>query len=186
MSDTRNNRIGKNRLSPDCNRTAVERKWHVFYLRPRTESLVCRILTSLNYEVFWPVVQSIRVWKNRQKKKIRLSLFPNYLFVYSYVHDLYYIRCLPQVVSCVSCGGKPSTISEKEIEGIRRMLGMGRAITVESSFSKGERVRIISGPLKGYEGVLVKQYSQTRFGIQLKAINHTLFIDITRSELEKI
>ncbi|OFX61119.1 MAG: hypothetical protein A2066_12515 [Bacteroidetes bacterium GWB2_41_8] len=186
LSDTRNNRIGKNRFPADCKHTVGERKWHIFYLRPHTESLVCRILTSLNYEVFWPVIQSIRVWKNRQKKKIKLSLFPNYLFVYSYVHDLYTIRCLPHVVCCITCGGKPSTISEKEIEGIRRMLGMGRAITVESSFSKGERVRIVSGPLKGYEGELVKQYNKTRFGIQLKAINHTLFIDITRSELEKI
>ena len=132
------------------------------------------------------MIQSVRIWKNRQKKKIKFPLFPNYLFVYTYAHELYQIKSLSQVVSYVTCGGKPSTISDQEIEGIRRMLELGRAITVETKFSKGERVRIVSGPLKGYEGVLIKQHSKTRFGIQLKAINHTILIDVTRSELEKI
>jgi transcription antitermination factor NusG len=165
---------------------AVERKWYVFYLRPRTENRVYRILTNLNYEVFWPVIQSVRIWKNRQKKMIKLPLFPNYLFVYSYAHELYAIKCLPQVVGYVTCDGKPSTISGNEVEGIRRMLGLGCAITVETKFSEGERVRIVSGPLKGYEGVLVKQHSKTRFGIQLMAIDHAVFIDAARSELEKL
>lgn len=169
-----------------CNSSAGEKKWHIFYLRPRTESLVCRTLTNLNYEVFWPVIQSIRIWKNRQKKTIKLPLFPNYLFVYTCAHELYPIKRIPQVVSCVTCGGQPSTISDQEIEGIRRMLGLGRAITVETKFFKGERVRILSGPLKGHEGELIKQHSKTRFGIQLKAINHTVFIDVARSELEKL
>lgn len=169
-----------------CNSSANEKKWYVFYLRPRTENLVCRTLANLNYEVFYPVIQSVRIWKNRQKKKIKIPLFPNYLFVYTYAHEIYQIKCLPQVVSYVTFGGKPSTISEKEIEGIRRMLGMGRAITVETKFSKGERVRIASGPLTGYEGVLVKQSSKTRFGIQLKAINHAVFIDVVQSDLEKL
>lgn len=66
------------------------------------------------------------------------------------------------------------------------MLGLGCAISVETKFSKGERVRIISGPLNGYEGVLVKQSGKSRFGIQLKAINHSVFIDITLLELEKL
>ncbi len=186
MPDSRNNKTGKYHVTRACVRSACEKKWHIFYLRPRAESLVQRILTNLNYEVFWPVIQSVRIWKNRQKRMIRLSLFPNYLFVYSCTHELYAIKGLPHVVSCVSCGGKPSSVSEKEIEGIRRILGLGRAISVEPRFSKGEQVRIVSGPLEGYEGILVKQYSRTRFGIQLAAINHTLLVDIDRAELKKI
>lgn len=186
LTYTRNYKVGKSQLTIACNRSASEKKWHVFYLRPRTEILVCRTLTNLNYEVFCPVIQSIRIWKNRQKKKIKFPLFPNYLFVYTYAHELYSIKCLPQVVCYVTFGGKPSTISDKEIEGIQQMLGLGRTITVETKFSKGERVLILSGPLTGYEGVLVKQRNKTRFGIQLKAINHAVFIDIDQLELKKL
>jgi transcription antitermination factor NusG len=66
------------------------------------------------------------------------------------------------------------------------MLGLGCEIIVETKISIGERVRILSGPLKGYEGVLIEQHSRTRFGIQLKAINHAVFIDTDQLELEKL
>jgi transcription antitermination factor NusG len=169
-----------------CNRSAGGKKWYVFYLRPRTENRVYGTLTKLGYEVFLPLIDTIRIWKNRQKKKILLPLFPNYLFVYAYAHELYAIKRLPYVVTYLACGGKPSTLSVSEIEGIRQMLGLGYPITVETKFSKGEFVRIASGPLKGYEGTLVRQHSKTRFGIQLKAINHAVFIDAGQLELKKL
>jgi len=180
------NKGGGGLISPEGKLYSKTREWHIFYLRPRTEKIVYRTLTNLGYEVFCPVIQKIKIWKNRQRKKIRLPLFPNYLFVFSYQHELYAIRSFPQVVSYVSCGGKPSTISGNEVEGIRRMLGLGKIITLETRFSKGEHVRIVSGPLKGHEGILVKQQSKSRFGIRLKAINHSVFIDISQSELEKL
>lgn len=186
MSHNKNHRAGKNQFSLSGASPSGEKKWHVFYLRPRTESIVCQLLTNLNYEVFCPVIQSVRIWKNRQKRKVRLPLFPNYLFVYTRDHELYAIKRLPHVVSCVTFGGSPSTVSDKEIEGIRRMLGMECTITVEPRFSKGERVRIVAGPLAGFEGVLVKQHSKTRFGIQLRSISHSIFVDVLLSDLEKL
>lgn len=179
-------KAGKTQLSMTCNSSAGEKKWYVFYLCPRTENRVCVTLTKLGYEVFLPLIQIIRIWKNRQKKKILLPLFPNYLFVYTCAHELYAIKRHPHVVTYLTCGGNPSTISEKEIDGVRKMLGLEYPVTVEREFFKGERVRILSGPLTGYEGILDRQHSRTRFGIRLKAISYTILIDIDRSELEKL
>jgi transcription antitermination factor NusG len=89
------------------------------------------------------------------------------------------------VANYVSCDGKPATISGQDIAGVKRMLGMDKTITVETTFTKGEPVRIISGPLAGYEGVLIQQNGRTRFGIRLEAINYTVLIDISRSAVEK-
>lgn len=186
MPDTRNYKGGKSRLSQAEKRLAGEKQWYVLYLRPRTEDRVCRTLTKLGYEVFLPVIQIIRIWKNRQKRKIQHPLFPNYLFVYTHAHELYAIRRLAHVVSYIASGGIPSTISEDEIDGIRRILGLECPVTVEGKFYKGQRVRIVSGPLTGYEGILIRQHSKTRFGILLKAINHTVLIDIAQSELAKL
>lgn len=164
----------------------VRRAWHVFYLRPRNERIASRLISNHGYEVFCPEVQKIKRWKNRQKKKVSLPLFPNYLFVYTYPHELFAIRSFSQVVNFVSFAGKPSIISEKEIHGIRIMLKVGVAITVETQFSSGEHVRIVSGPLKGHEGILIRRRNKSRFGIRLKAINHAVFIDIGQSDLEKL
>ena len=186
MEYDRKYETGKDQLNLISINSTGGKKWYVFYLRPHTENRVGEVLIKLGYEVFLPVVPTIRMWKNRQKRRLLLPLFPNYLFVYTYRHELYHIKHLPNVVYYVSSGGKPSTVSEKEIEGIRRMLGLECPVTVERKFFKGERVRIMSGPLAGYEGILDRQHSRTRFGIRLKAISHTIFIDITRSELEKL
>lgn len=186
MTHYRKYEAGKKQLNLASIHSAGEKKWYVFYLRPRTENKVCEVLIKLGYEVFLPVVPTIRIWKNRQKRKLLLPLFPGYLFVYTHAHELYLIKKLQHIVFYVASSGKPSTVSEKEIEGIRQVLGLGYPVTVERRFFKGECVRIMSGPLSGYEGTLVRQHSKTRFGIRLKAINYTVLIDTTRLELEKL
>jgi len=176
---------GKSRLLPVGPYHRGEKKWFIFYLRPRSEKLVYNLLRNLHYEVFFPTIRSLRVWKNRQKKRITLPLFPNYLFVYTYEHELYNIGCQPRVVNYISCDGKPATISAQDIAGVKRMVGMDKTITVETRFTKGEPVRIVSGPLAGYEGVLIQQNGRTCFGIRLEAINYTVLVDISRSAVER-
>lgn len=177
----------KDQLPPDDLASYVcNKKWYIFYLRSHAEQLVCDTLTNLNYKVFLPVISSLKIWKNRQKKIIKRPLFPNYIFVYAYAHEIYAIRRLSKVVNVVCCGGKPCTVSDKEIEGIRQMLSSGQKVTAETKYSKGECVRIVSGPLKGYEGILVKQHSRTRFGIHLNAINCAAFIEVRLTDLQRI
>lgn len=186
LTHNRKYETGKDQLNLISINSTGGKKWYVFYLRPHTENRVGEVLIKLGYEVFLPVVPTIRIWKNRQKRRLLLPLFPNYLFVYTYGHELYQIKHLPHVVYYLSSGGKPSIVSEKEIEGIRRVLGLECPVTVERKFFKGERVRIMTGPLAGYEGILDRQHSKTRFGVQLKAINHAVFIDTGQLELEKL
>nr|WP_319511394.1 UpxY family transcription antiterminator [uncultured Draconibacterium sp.] len=173
-------------LSDETQNDFRKRAWHVFYIRPRNERIAKQILANHGYEVFCPAIHETRQWKNRQRKKIWFPLFPNYLFVFTYHHEIYTIRRISQVVNFVSFSGKPSTITEKEVDGIRKMLEIGSLITVENQFSSGEHVRIVSGPLKGHEGILVKRRNRSRFGIRLKAISHSVFIDISQSDLEKL
>lgn len=180
------NKEGEGILFQEERRSFVKRAWHVFYLRPRNERIAAQILVNHGYDVFCPAIPKTRQWKNRQRKKIWFPLFPNYLFVFTYHHEIFTVRRISQVVNYVSFAGKPSTITEKEVDGIRKMLEMENVITVENQFSSGEHVRIVSGPLKGHEGILVKRRNKSRFGIRLKAISHSVFIDICQSDFEKL
>ncbi|WP_346859679.1 UpxY family transcription antiterminator [uncultured Draconibacterium sp.] len=186
MANRISNKKGDGMLPKEEHRSFVKRAWHVFYLRPRNERIATQILANHGYDVFCPAISITRQWKNRQRKKIWYPLFPNYLFVFTYHHEIYTIRRISQVVNFVSFAGKPSTITEKEVEAIRKMLEIGNVITVEKQFCSGEHVRIVSGPLKGHEGILVKRRNKSRFGIRLKAISHSVFIDISQSDLEKL
>jgi transcription antitermination factor NusG len=159
--------------------------WYVFYTFPRAEKVVYRELKNMNYDVFLPMKTTTKVWNNRQKKRMDQIIFPNYIFVKTRRSELYSIIKTPKIVSCIHCGGKPSIIPLKEIEGIQIMLDSNHEISVERDFYEGDRVRIVYGPLSGYEGILLKQNGRTRFGIQIKEINHIVLIDINASQLEK-
>lgn len=65
------------------------------------------------------------------------------------------------------------------------MLNLNHEISVEYDFCEGENVQVIHGPLAGYEGILIKKKSKTRFGIQLKEINQTILIDIRANLIER-
>ncbi len=168
------------------NTPTIEKKWYVFYLHPRSEKIVYEDLFKKKYEVFLPVIQTVRIWKNRQKKNLEVPLFSGYIFVKAFPSDLYNIKCCPRVVTYIHCSGKPSTIPSKDIEGIKKMLNLDQKISIETIYEKGEKVKITSGPLAGQEGILCERNGKTRFGIQLKEINHTAYVDICTSDLEKV
>lgn len=163
-----------------------EIKWFVFYTCPRAEKVAYQELVRREFDVFLPITRTLKVWKNRQKKWIDQVLFPGYIFVNTNHHQLFDIKRIPKIVTYIHVAGVPATIPLKEIEGIKTILNLNQAISVETEFSEGEKVRIIYGPLAGHTGILLRQKGRTRFGIQLKEINHTVFIDICVKILEKI
>ncbi len=57
----------KSRFLPGSRDHEGEKKWFIFYLRPRSEKLVYHLLRDLNFDVFFPTIRSLRVWKNRQR-----------------------------------------------------------------------------------------------------------------------
>jgi transcription antitermination factor NusG len=112
---------------------------------------------------------------------INQVLFTSCIFIFTEESYLHQICQTPKIMSFIHCGGKPSKINFNCIEGIMQMLSLEQEISVEPNFTEGEEVRIIYGPLAGYEGVLVIQKSKNRLGIHLKEINQTVFINICTS-----
>lgn len=167
-------------------RSLPEQNWYVLYTAPRAEKIARRELEFKGYEVFLPMTQTLRVWKNRQKKIIDTVLFPSYIFVYTNERYLAEICRVNKISTFIHCGGKPSKIKVEYIEGIKRMLDSNHEISVDHEFTEGEQVRIIRGPLTGYEGVLVRQKTKTKFGIHLKEINQTVLVEICVDAVEKV
>lgn len=160
--------------------------WYVFYTCPRAEKIVYHDLIEKKYEAFLPVVKTLRIWKNRQRKFIEIPLFPGYIFVNTLIHEVYNIKRLPKIATCVMTGDKPSVVSCDDIDVIKKMLSLEQDVEVSTEFFEGEKVKIVYGPLAGHNGILIKQKGKTRFGIQLKEINHTVLIDICTNVLDKV
>lgn len=159
--------------------------WYVFYTRPNTEKVVYNELLKRRYDAFLPMVKTLHRWKNRQKKIVSKVLFPGYIFVRTTESEIFNIEQVPRIVYCVKSGDRPSIVPGRDINCIEQMLALGLEVFTEHNFTEGEHVRVVRGPLAGYEGLLIKQRGKARFCIQLNDIEQCACIDISASMLEK-
>ena len=53
---------------------------------------------------------------------------------------------------------------------IHDLIQLGRPLTPESRLSRGDRVRVLSGSFKGFEGYIIRRQNETRL---LLAVNFT-------------
>jgi transcription antitermination factor NusG len=168
----------------NINKTKTD--WYVLYTAPRAEKVVYLELTNKNFDVFLPTTKELKVWKNRQKKWIDKVLFPSYIFVNTQAHELFQIKQVPKVATYLHIAGKPSIVPHTVIEGLKKMISMDENLTVSTDFCEGEKVKIVHGPLTGYEGILVQKKGKARFGMQINEINQTVFVDVCTDILEKL
>ena len=159
--------------------------WYVFYTRPNAEKVVCNELLIKKYDAFLPMVKTLHRWKNRQKKIVSKVLFPGYIFVRTTESEIFNIEQVPRIVYCVKSGDRPSIVPGRDINCIEQMLSLGQEVFTEHDFTEGEHVRVIRGPIAGYEGVLIKRKGKYRFGVELSDIKQCASIDIQVSMLEK-
>ena len=163
-----------------------EEKWYVLYTAPRAEKVVYKYLLERQYKAFLPISKTLSIWKNRQKKIIEKPLFSSYVFAKTYEQELFNIIAIPRVLTYLRIGSKPSTLSDEEIKQIQTLTSEGSKLILEPELVTGETVRINDGPFMGFIGILQHKNGKNRFGIQLKGLNHTVFVELQTSNLERL
>jgi|WetSurMetagenome_2_1015567.scaffolds.fasta_scaffold02164_9 transcription antitermination factor NusG len=163
----------------------ADNNWYVFYTRPNAEKAIVNRLLMKKYAAYLPLVKILRHWRNRQNKFVSRPLFRSYVFVRTIESEIYDIIRLRGILRCVKCGDRFSIVPDKDIRCIEQMLALRQQIYAEYDFTEGEHVRVISGPLTGYEGLLIKRKGKNRFGIVFDDIKQCACIDIDVSMLEK-
>jgi transcription antitermination factor NusG len=159
-------------------------EWFIFYTYPKSEKVIKKELEKFNYQIYLPLQKVQRQWKDR-KKTIEVPLFSNYIFVRTLRENIYHILDFPKIVKYVAFEGKPATLKERDLDFINTACSYNLNISV-SNLKKGEKIRIKSGVLKGYEGILIEHDGRKRFGLQLKEMNQIAFIDLNNTRFERI
>lgn len=90
---------------------------------------------------------------NGKEKEIETKLFPSYVFVKMCMTDetWHIVRNISGVTGFVGPGSKPVPLSDEEVEN----MGIEHRV-IELSYTVGDSVRIISGALTGFVGVVKK------------------------------
>lgn len=165
--------------------------WYAVYTRSRFEDKVHTLLSRKSIETFLP---RIEVWSRRKdrKKRIMIPMFSGYLFV-----DVPELTRTEQLVILKTPGvvrilnkpdvSEPAPIPDPQIEAIQRLISSKVEIETCLYPTVGERARIIDGPFKGIEGIVMDtDYRKNIFVVSIDLLMRSVSIKLEGFQIEKI
>jgi transcription termination/antitermination protein NusG len=151
----------------------------------RHEKRIASHCERMGIEQFLPLYTSRKLWKNRTTVDLQMPLFPNYLFVRLLPQDHGPLMRLPGLLSTVGNATGPVAIPDGDIDLLRRVIACN-AVEPHPFLTKGDRVRVVTGPLAGLIGVVLIKSNGLRFIVTLDVIGKSMSLDIDGSALERI
>jgi transcription antitermination factor NusG len=92
----------------------------------------------------------------------------------------------PGVIEIINAGGRFLEVDAEQIENVHRSLQSGLTVDVVPELVRGQRVRIVYGPMNGVEGVLTIVKNQLRVGLQISMMNRSVLVEVHPSQLQSI
>lgn len=157
--------------------------WWALYTRHQHEKVVADILSAKGFEVFLPLYESIRRWKDRNKV-LSMPLFPCYVFVRGGLNRRLQVVTTPGVHMILFSGEKVAIIPEAEIQAIRAAAEGPFQLEPHPFLKCGERVRVKRGPLEGVEGVLVRKKNLHRLVLSVDMLAQSVALEIDAADVE--
>lgn len=160
-------------------------RWYAIYTSANHEKSVAEQLRLRTVEHFLPLYESLRRWKDRSVK-LKLPLFPGYVFVRLVLRDKLSVVQIPGVARLVGFDGTPAALPDEEIEALRTSFVTGVRVEPHPFLTVGRRVRVKAGPLAGMEGVLVQRKGKFRVVISIELIQRSVAVQLDEPDLEPL
>lgn len=167
-------------------------KWYVVHtysgyenkVKANLEKMVeNRGLEDLIFEVNVPMEEQIEV-KDGKRKSVMRKIFPGYVIIKMVMTDesWYVIRNTRGVTGFVGPGSKPIPLTHEEI----RKMGV-ESVPVEIDAEVGDNIRVISGPLENFIGVIEEKYpDKQKVRVSVSMFGRDTPIDLDYDQIQKI
>ena len=162
-----------------------EAKWYAAYTNANHEKRVAEQLSIRAVEHLLPLYAAVSRWKDRQVT-LQRPLFPGYVFVRMALHDRLRVQQIPGLAHLVGFNGTPAPLREEEIELLRIAFKRPMRIQPHPYLPKGGSVRILCGPMRGLEGVLLRTSKQFRVVLSVRLIASSVAVEVDASDVERI
>ena len=164
---------------------AEKRLWFVAVVNRNSEKLIREKLQKAGFESYVASQQEEHVWKNGRKKKVERVIITARIFIRlteaerrEVVHLPYINYFLTDKARAVNAYGTHplAVIPDREMQMLRFMLcnADNPVDFVTTPFRVGNRIRIVRGPLKGFEGEVARIMGETYVFIRLSLLGSAL------------
>ncbi|HZL11714.1 MAG TPA: UpxY family transcription antiterminator [Prolixibacteraceae bacterium] len=158
--------------------------WYAVYVKSRAEKKAQTELQFKEIETFLPIQRKLRQWSDR-KKWVEMPLISGYLFVRICRKEYDSVLQSNYVVSYVRFEGTAATIPDNQIDYLKLMLqqdDLEIEITRET-FLPGQMIEVISGPLIGLQGKLIRIKGKNKVAIELEQLGYSALVEILTEDI---
>lgn len=157
--------------------------WCVLHTRPRAEKMLARRLLHAGVSFYLPLYEQR---KKLQRRTVRswLPLFPGYVFVRG-DHEARQAAFETNLVA----GCLPVADQEQfagDLARIFRLVESGSLVTPESRLQPGTPAEIVSGPLAGCRGKIVRCSKGARFLVEVSFLQQGASVEVDWSMIQRI
>lgn len=164
------------------------KSWYLLYAKPRQEKVAVENLQRQEYSVYFPQVS---LWRTRRGvRQLAIEpLFPRYLFIHldSHTDNWAPIRSTLGVMSLVKFGIEPARVPDQLIDFLKsRQNADGLHEWAQPVLEIGKRARVVSGPLAGYEGILIAKSSRERVVLLMDLVGSQIRAKLNPDQIEPV
>jgi transcription antitermination factor NusG len=159
--------------------------WWALYTRHQHEKVVAEMLSAKDFEVFLPLYESVRRWKDR-RKVLSLPLFPGYVFVRGGLDRRLQVVTTPGVHMILYRGDQVAVVPNGEIEAIQRAVAGQYRVEPHPFLKCGMQVRVSRGAMEGVQGILVRKKNLCRLVLSVPMLSQSVAVEVNAWDVEPI
>lgn len=175
----------------DMNNTGVA-KWYVVHTYSGYENKVKdtlekavenRNMQDLVQEVVVPLEEQIEIKDDKRKTTLK-KVFPGYVLIKMILTEesWHIVRNVRGVTGFVGAGGKPVPLTNEEI----RNMGFEK-VPVEIDYEEGDTVKVVSGPLDGFVGVVQEiNMKKEKVRVLVSMFGRETPVELEFSQIQKV
>ena len=159
--------------------------WYVVHTKVRQEQVAFDNLARQGYTVYLPRIKILKRSRGCQQAQLE-PLFPRYTFFQpgSAAQSIAPVRSTLGVTTIVRFGQEPAVMRPETLMGIRDFETRQNQFPDEdiSPFQRGRRVRVVDGPLTGFEG-LISDVSRERVVVLMQLLGQDTRVSLSHHQL---
>ena len=142
--------------------------WYAIHSKPRQEERALENLQRQGFEAWLPLMEVEKVLRSKLTCVIE-PMFSRYLFIRLDTEQTNWspIRSTLGVSKLVSFGNRPAVVSDELIEALKNMPKKESQRLIQP----GQQVKIVSGPLRGLEGIYQQSDGEMRALVLIELLN---------------
>lgn len=158
--------------------------WWALYTLARFEKKLMRQLLEQEIPFFGPTIECRR---RSPQGRVRVSyepLFPNYVFIRGCHEARYRAVCTGSVSRWMPVPNPHALVTD--LRQIRQLILTGAPLAPERRLVPGQKVRVKSGPFKGFEGTIVRREKEIRLMVYVRYMGQGASVVLDDCQVEAL